>query len=87
LEKHKQLAGMMAAPGRPARQMHDHQRGPDSTTGTDEALLDRASKAKLKDVSPRHHGRESEHPAGRVAAHASDSGESKGARRKPGKKR
>jgi hypothetical protein len=69
-----------------ASHMHDHERGSDSTAGTDKALLDRASKAKLKDVSPRHHGRESEHPAGRAGAHAGDGGETKGARRKPGKK-
>jgi hypothetical protein len=67
--------------------MPDHERDPDSTTDTDEALLDRASKAKLKDVSPRHQGRESEHPAGRVAAREGHGGEGKGARRKPGKKR
>jgi hypothetical protein len=74
----------MGWPGARHPQMADHERDPDSTTDTDEALLDRASKAKLKDVSPRHHGRESEHPAGRVAARG---GEGKGARRKPGKKR
>jgi len=66
--------------------MNDHERGSDSTTDTDQAALDRASKAKPKDVSPREHGRESEHPAGRVAAHSDHGGETRGARRKPGGK-
>jgi hypothetical protein len=78
-------AVMIGCAGIPARQMH-RERGSDSTTGTDKAALDRASNAKLKDVSPRHAERESEHPAGRVAAHAGHGGETKGARREPGKK-
>ena len=66
--------------------MNDHERDSDATTGTDKALLDRAAKAKLKEVSPRDHGHESEHPAGRARAHAGHGGEAKGARRKPEKK-
>jgi hypothetical protein len=67
--------------------MNHHERGSDSTTDTDKALLDRASRAKLNDVSPRHHGRESEHPAGHVGARPGHGGKTKGARRQPGKKR
>ena len=66
--------------------MPDHNRDSDSTTDIDEALLARASKGNLEEVSPRDHGRESEHPAGRVAAHASRGEATKPARRKPGKK-
>ena len=66
--------------------MHDHEHGSDPTTDTDEGLLDRASKANPKDVSPRDHERESEHPAGRVAAEVRHRADSNAARRKPGKR-
>lgn len=66
--------------------MNDHERDTDSTTDIDEALLDRASNAKLERASPRNDERESEHPAGRVASGGREGGKSKGARRKPGPK-